>query len=81
MLAAKAAVEKARLDLDFTKITSPIDGMAGFAKAQVGDLVGPQSGELTTVSTIDPIKVNFAVNEQTYIEYMKRFATDFASGL
>ncbi len=80
VLAAKAAVEKARLDLDFTKITSPIDGVAGFAKAQVGDLVGPQTGELTTVSTIDPIKVNFAVNEQTYSDHMKRFATDFASG-
>ena len=67
----------------FTKITSPIDGVAGIAKAQVGDLVGPagQSGELTTVSTIDPIKVNFAVNEQTYIDFMKRFSTDFASGL
>ncbi len=81
-LAAKAALEKARLDLEFTKITSPIDGVAGFVKAQVGDLVGPatQSGELTTVSTIDPIKVNFAINERTYIDYMKRFSADFASG-
>ena len=79
VLAAKAQVEKARLDLEFTKITSPIDGVAGFAKAQVGDLVGPQSGELTTVSTIDPIKVNFAVNEQTYIDFLKRFSTDLAS--
>ena len=83
VLAAKAAVEKAQLDLGFTKITSPIDGVAGIAKAQVGDLVGPagQSRELTTVSTIDPIKVYCAINEQTYIKGMKRFATDLASGL
>src|SRR5208283_4831529 len=66
VLAAKAAVEKAQLDLGFTKITSPIDGVAGIAKAQVGDLVGPtgQSRELTTVSTIDPIKVKFFISEQ-----------------
>ena len=76
LLAAKAAVEKSQLDLGFTKITSPIDGVAGIAKAQVGDLVGPagQSRELTTVSTIDPIKVYYAINEQTYIRGMKRFA-------
>ena len=83
VLAAKAAVEKARLDLGFTKITSLIDGVAGLAKAQVGDLVGPaaQGGELTTVSTIDPIKVYYAINEQAYIDFMKRFPSDLASGL
>ncbi|HTY20373.1 MAG TPA: efflux RND transporter periplasmic adaptor subunit [Geobacteraceae bacterium] len=74
VLAAKAALEKAQLDLGFTKITSPIDGVAGIAKAQVGDLVGPagQSRELTTVSTIDPIKVKFSISEQDYINWMKR---------
>jgi membrane fusion protein, multidrug efflux system len=78
VLSAKAAVEKARLDLGFTKITSPIDGVAGIAKAQVGDLVGPsvQGGELTTVSTIDPIKVYYSINEQAYISWMKRFPSD-----
>ena len=82
-LAAKAAVEKARLDLGFTKITSPIDGVAGIAKAQVGDLVGPavQGGELATVSTINPIKVKFGVNEQAYIDFMSRFPSEFTSGL
>ena len=70
--AARAAVEKARLDLGFTKIISPIDGMAGLAKAQVGDLVGPAlGGELTTVSTIHPIKVYYAINEQAYIDFMR----------
>ena len=74
VVAARAAVENARLNLGFTKIISPIDGMPGIAKAQIGDLVGPeQAGELTTVSTIDPIKVYFAVTEQAYISFMKRF--------
>ena len=55
--AATAAAEKAELDLKFTRIVSPIDGIAGIAKAQVGNLVGPGSTEeLTTISTVDPIK-------------------------
>ncbi|HXW68491.1 MAG TPA: efflux RND transporter periplasmic adaptor subunit [Dissulfurispiraceae bacterium] len=77
--AARAAVEKARLDLGFTKITSLIDGMAGLAKAQVGDLIGPaQAGELTTVSTINPIKVYYTINEQAYIDFMKQFSSEAA---
>jgi membrane fusion protein (multidrug efflux system) len=74
--ASKAAVEKARLDLGFTKVTSLIGGVAGLSKAQVGDLVGPaQTTELTTVSTIDPIKVYYTINEQTYINFIKPFAS------
>ncbi len=73
VVAAKAAVEKARLDLGFTRIISPIEGVAGIARAQVGDLVGPsQGGELATVSMIDPIKVYYTITEQAYIELMKR---------
>jgi membrane fusion protein (multidrug efflux system) len=69
VVAARAAVEKAQINLSFTKITSPIDGIAGIAKAQIGNLVGPGSvEELTTVSTIDPIKCYVALSEQ---EYMK----------
>ena len=81
VLAAKAAVEKAQLDLGFTKIISPIDGVAGIAKAQIGDLVGPavQGGELTIVSTIDPIKVYYTINEHAYIGWMKRFPSDSLS--
>jgi len=77
VFSAQAAVEKARLDLGFTTIISPIDGMAGLAKAQVGDLVGPavQGGELTTVSTINPIKVYYTLNEQAYIAFMKGFSS------
>jgi len=67
--AAQAGVEKAQLDLGFTKIISPIDGIAGIAKAQIGNLVGPGSTEeLTTVSTVDPIKVYAAVSEQEYLK-------------
>jgi len=66
---AKAAFDKATLDVGFTKITSPIDGIAGIAKAQIGNLVGPgQIEELTTVSTVNPIKAYVAVSEQEYLQ-------------
>ena len=68
VISAEAAVEKARLDLDFTKIVSPIGGIAGIAKAQIGNLVGPGvTEELTTVSTVDPIKVYISIGEQEYL--------------
>lgn len=66
--AAQAAVDKAQLDLGFTRITSPINGIAGIAKAQIGNLVGPgQVEELTTVSTVDPIKVLVPISEQEFL--------------
>ena len=69
VLSAKAAFDKASLDLGFTKIKSPIDGIAGIAKAQIGNLVGPgQSEELTTVSTINPIKAYISISEQEYLK-------------
>ena len=71
VISAEAAVEKARLDLEFTKVTSLIDGVAGIAKAQIGDLVGPgQVDQLTTVSTVNPIKVYVPVSEQQYLKAM-----------
>ena len=72
--AAKAALDQAKLNLEFTQIVSPIDGLAGIATAQIGDLVGPGTGVLTTVSTVDPIKVYFSINEQTYLEFRKAAA-------
>ena len=72
--ADEAAMETARLNLDFTKITSPIDGLAGRALAQVGDLVGPSSSVLTTVSTLDPIKVYFQISEQSYLNFWRHHA-------
>src|SRR5579864_6299677 len=65
--AAAAAVETAKVNLGFTKLTSPIDGIAGVASTQVGNLVGPSSNAVTTVSTLDPIKANFTVSEQEYL--------------
>lgn len=76
VVAAKASVEQAELNLGFTRITSPIDGIASIARAQIGDLVGPASGELTTVSTIDPIKAYFNVTEQAYINFTKLYTTE-----
>ncbi|MEW6735535.1 MAG: efflux RND transporter periplasmic adaptor subunit [Acidobacteriota bacterium] len=69
---ASAAVKTAELNLSFTQITAPIDGIAGIAQAQVGNLVGPNSGMLTMVSTVDPIKVYFTLSEQEYLNYTTR---------
>lgn len=69
---AHAALEQAKLNLEFTKIVSPIDGLAGLANAQIGDLVGPSTGVLTTVSTIDPIKAYFAISEQSYLNFQRQ---------
>jgi len=76
VVSAKAQVEQAQLNLEFTKITSPIDGIVSIPKAQIGDLVGPGSGELATVSTVDPIKAYYRVTEQAYVNFTKLFATD-----
>lgn len=76
VVSAKAQVEQAQLNLDFTRITSPIDGIASIAKAQIGDLVGPGTGELTVVSTIDPIKAYYNVTEQAYINFTRLFLTE-----
>ncbi|PYX43436.1 MAG: efflux transporter periplasmic adaptor subunit [Acidobacteria bacterium] len=71
--AAKAQVEQARLNLSFTKVRSLIDGVAGLAKGQIGDLVGPNT-ILTTVSQVQPIKANFAISEQEYLKFAKRIS-------
>jgi len=76
VVAAKAQVEQAEVNLGFTRITSPIDGVASIATGQIGDLVGPGTGELTTVSTVDPIKVYFNVTEQAYINFTRLFETE-----
>jgi membrane fusion protein, multidrug efflux system len=71
--AAQAAVEQAQLNLDFTKVVSPLDGIAGQAQAQVGDLVGTGSNTtLTTVSQIEPIRCYFPISEQSYWEFADR---------
>jgi RND family efflux transporter MFP subunit len=71
--AANAAVEDAQLNLAYTKILSPLDGIAGQQQAQIGDLVGTGSNTiLTTVSQIDPIWCYFPISEQTYWEFADR---------
>lgn len=67
--AAKAAVEAARVNLGFTRLASPIDGIAGKAQVQIGNLVSPAGGPITTVSTLDPIKAEFTVSEQEYLKF------------
>lgn len=69
---AKAAMQKALLDLEYTKITSPIAGRASRAKADVGNLIGPSSGVLATVVQLDPIRVIFSIGEREYLDYVQR---------
>jgi membrane fusion protein (multidrug efflux system) len=73
--AAKAAVDTAQLNLGFTRLTSPIDGIAGIAQQQVGALVNAASGAVTTVSTVNPIKCYFTVSEQEYLSFHRKYAT------
>ena len=73
--AVTATVETAKLNLGFTRLISPIDGLAGIAQQQVGALVSPASGPVTTVSTVNPIKVYFTASEQEYLAFHRRYAT------
>lgn len=74
--AAKAVVENAQVNLGFTKVTSLIDGVAGLANAQIGDLVGPSGMELTAISTVDPIKVYFVISEQDYLKWSLQYKSE-----
>jgi len=68
---ARAALQQADLNLNWTKVASPIDGIAGIARSQVGDLVNGQT-TMTTVSVVDPIKVFFNPSEQEYMDWAQR---------
>jgi membrane fusion protein (multidrug efflux system) len=71
--ALEASLEQAQLNLSFCRVTSPVDGIAGIAQAQVGDLVGTSTSMvLTSVSTVDPIKILFPVSEADYLEAVTR---------
>lgn len=72
--AGKAAVEQAELNLEFTNVRSLIDGVAGIANGQVGNLVNPQT-VLTTVSQLNPIKAYFIASEQQYLAFVQRNPT------
>jgi RND family efflux transporter MFP subunit len=71
--ANRAQMEQAKLSLGFTKVRSLVDGIAGIAKGQIGDLVGPTS-VLTTVSQVQPIKAYFSVSEQEYLPFAGRIS-------
>jgi membrane fusion protein, multidrug efflux system len=73
---AEAAVETAKINVAFTRLIAPIDGIAGQAQLQVGALVNPSSGPVTSVSTVDPIKVYFTVSESEYLDWNRRFPTE-----
>jgi membrane fusion protein (multidrug efflux system) len=68
--AAEAAVRQADVSLGYTKIVAPIDGIVGIASAHVGDLVGPGTGSLTTISQVDPIKATVNVGEHSFNEFL-----------
>ena len=72
----EAAVETAKINLGFTRLAAPIDGIAGQAQLQVGALVTPSSGVVTSVSTVNPIKVFFTVSEPQYLDWRRRFPTE-----
>src|SRR2546427_12678476 len=75
VLAAKANVEQAELNMEFTKVTSLVSGIAGIARVQIGNLVGPSS-ILTSVSQVDPIKAYVTVSEQVFTDFHRRFPTE-----
>src|SRR6516225_6158373 len=70
--ADEAAVKQAEINLGYTKIIAPIDGVVGFANNQVGDLVGPSTGPLTTMSQIDPIKAIVTAGEGPWTDFVSR---------
>ncbi|MCU1260491.1 MAG: efflux transporter, family, subunit, partial [Bryobacterales bacterium] len=76
--AAQAAVDAAKVNTGFTHLNSPINGIAGVAQVQVGNLVTATSGVITTVSTLDPIKENFTVGEQEYLSLTRGGGNDLS---
>jgi membrane fusion protein (multidrug efflux system) len=73
--AAKANVEQAELNVEWTRVTSLVTGIAGSAQVQIGNLVGPNS-ILTSVSQVDPIRAYFTVSEQEFTDFHRRFPTE-----
>lgn len=75
VMAAKANVEQAELNMEWTKVTTLVGGVAGAAQVQIGNLVG-QTSVLTSVSQVDPIKAYFTVSEQTFTDFHRRYPTE-----
>lgn len=72
----EAALEKARLNLSYTEIKAPFSGQIGKVKYDVGNIVGPQSSELAELTAVDPIYVNFQVEEAVYLNYQQKHQND-----
>ncbi len=71
--AQQAALRQAQLNLEFTRITAPVSGIAGIANPGIGDLVGPSDAQpLMTMSTVDPIKAYLKISEQDYLKFARR---------
>jgi len=75
--AGKAMIEQAKLNLAWTKVYSPLDGIAGVATSQVGDLVGP-STKMTTISKVNPIRAYFSISEDAYLGVADKIAAVLA---
>ncbi|HEY2586084.1 MAG TPA: efflux RND transporter periplasmic adaptor subunit, partial [Tepidisphaeraceae bacterium] len=73
---ANAKVQEAQLNLGFTTIRSPVDGVAGISKAQVGDLIGPNTGQLTTVLQINPMRAYFTISQQLVAQLQQRLLAE-----
>lgn len=74
---AKAQIESAQTNLNYATIVAPISGIAGIAKPSVGDLLSPSMVEpLVTISSIDPIRVDFPLEEKTVLESLERYSKD-----
>ncbi len=75
--AQEAAVKQAQVNLQFTKLTAPVTGIAGIANPGIGDLVSPSDAQpLTTISTVDPIKAYFQLSEQDYLKAAESLERD-----
>ena len=79
--AAEAAVQQAQLNLEYCRITAPIDGIAGMSNSGIGDLVGPSGVVLTTISTVDPIRASLQLGEQDYMRVAERISEVIKNGI
>jgi len=80
LAAYEADLKLAELNVEYTQIISPIDGRIGASKADVGNLIGPDSEVLATVVALDPIRVNFMVSERSYLDYTQARQKDDSFG-
>jgi RND family efflux transporter MFP subunit len=79
LAAAKAAQEQAELNLGWTKVYSPVDGIAGVANSQIGDLVGTTT-KMATVSQINPIWAYFNISETLYLSFAQQISRVLTRG-